>query len=44
MNLGRDLKALNVVNSSGLLLMSTSLGHELKVLDAMNSSRLWTYE
>ena len=41
MTLGHELRALNVLNNLGLLLMWTTPGHELRVLDAMDNSRLW---
>ena len=41
MNLNRELKALDAMNSSGLYMTLKTLGHELKALDAMNSSGLW---
>ena len=41
MTQGRELKALNVMNNSGLWMIAMIPGHELRALDAMNSSRLW---
>ena len=42
MTQGRELKALNVMNNSGLWMIAMIPGHELRALDAMNSSRLWS--
>ena len=41
---GRELKALDAMNSSRLWLKLTTLGHELRALDAMNNSWLWLTE
>ena len=39
--LAHELRSIEVMNNSGLLIICTILGHELKDLDVMNSSRLW---
>ena len=41
MTLGHELKALDVMKTSGLSMASATLVRELKALDAMNSSGLW---
>ena len=41
MTQGRELRALDVMNNSGLWIIEITLGHELRALDAMNNSRLW---
>ena len=41
MTLGRELKALNVVNNLGLFFMLTTLGCELRVQDVMDNLELW---
>ena len=41
MTKGCELRALDVMNNSGLWMTGTTPGHELKALDAMNNSRLW---
>ena len=38
MTTGRELKALDVMNSSELWLKLMTLGHELRSIDAMNNS------
>ena len=38
---GRELKALNGTNNSGLWLTRMNLGYVLKALDAMNNLELW---
>ena len=41
MTLGRELKALDAMNSSGLCTTWATLGHELVALDATNNIGLW---
>ena len=41
MTLGRELKALDAMNSSRFWMICRTLGRELKALVAMNNSRLW---
>ena len=41
MILGLELKALDSMNSSRLLMTSSTLIHELKALDVMNDLELW---
>ena len=38
MTLGRELRALNAKNESGLSMRRTTLGHELRALNAKNDS------
>ena len=38
MTLGRELRALEAMNSSGLSMTGNTPGHELRALDAMNKS------
>ena len=39
--MGRELRALDAINSLGLLMTCMTLSHQLKALDAMNSLGLW---
>ena len=39
--LSRELRALDVMNNSGLWMKSTTLGHDIRALDAMNKSELY---
>ena len=41
MTLGCELRVLNDMNNSGLLMTLKTRGYELKALDAMNGLRLW---
>ena len=41
MTIGRKIRALNTMHSSGLWLIRTDLGCELKALDDMNNWELW---
>ena len=41
MILGRELKALDFMNSLGFWMKQTTLGNELRARGGMNSSELW---
>ena len=41
MTLSLELKAIDVMNNSGLWMTGVTLGRELKAMDAMNNSGLW---
>ena len=40
-HLSHEIKALDIMNNSGLWFMRTTPGRHLKVIDAMNSLGLW---
>ena len=41
MTLGCELRTLDAMNNSGLLMTQKNLGHELRALNDMNNLRLW---
>ena len=41
MTLGRELRALDAMNNSGLWITWATMGRELRALDAMNNVGLW---